>query len=299
MRQVWFKHVAVAVVLAAAGTSGSFTAEAQQQRSQSSALLQDGVVSAFTEPSKRADLAFAIPSSDPAVVREVFVKEGEKVTKGQKLVILDDRSVQAQLKAQELEANSSLRVDAAVADLDVKKLELERMDRIFKSGGGNDLERETAEAAVLVRKIQVDIEKLTQQIRQAQAEQIRARAEQMTMSSPIDGTVERLDLLPGELPDFGKPVCIVVSNSPLWVNAFVPAEKAGHLREGMEVPVVYGKNSPQPGKTVKGKLIYVSNVVDPASGSRRLKLELQNDEGYPSGLDVTLQITPPATAASN
>jgi len=153
-------------------------------------------------------------------------------------VILDDRGVRAQLQAQLLEAESPLRIDAAIADLEVKKLELARFEKIFKTGGGNDNEVETARAAVLLRQIQVDIERLTQKIRKAQAEQLQVRAEQMTMTSPIDGTVERLDLLPGEVPEFGKPTCIVVANTPLWVNAFVPAEKSNHLRAGMELPVV-------------------------------------------------------------
>jgi RND family efflux transporter MFP subunit len=255
-------------------------------------------IAAFTEPSLRADLAFAIPSSEPAVVREVLVKEGDRVTKGQPLVVLDDRGVRAQLEAQQLEAKSPLRIDAAVADLEVKKLELVRFEKIFKSGGGNDNEVETARAAVLLREIQVEIERLTQKIRAAQAEQLVVRAEQMTMTSPIDGTVERLDLLPGEVPEFGKPTVIVVSNTPLWINAFIPAEKSNHLRAGMEVPVVYGDNSPTPGKKVAAKIIYLSNVVDPASGSRRIKLELANPDLLPSGLDVTIHTTPVNTAAA-
>ena len=289
----------VAVVLAAACMAGALPAIARQAAPSASSASGADAVTAFTEPSKRADLAFAIPSSDPAVVREVLVKEGDRVKAGQTLVVLDDRGLQAQLRAQELEANSALRVDAAVADLNVKKLELTRLKQILDRGGANTLEVETAEAAVLVRQIQVEIEKMTQDIRKEQSLQVRTRVEQMTMKSPIDGTVERLDLLPGELPEFGKPVCIVVSNSPLWVNAFVPAEKVAHLREGAELAVVYGANSPQPGKVVKGKVIYLSNVVDPASGSRRLKLELPNEEAFPSGLDVTVQVTPPATAAGN
>jgi len=70
-------------------------------------------VGGITVPSKKARPWLG----QVGVVSEVKVKNGDRVKKGQLLIAEDSRREQNKLKALELEATSTARIDAAVADL--------------------------------------------------------------------------------------------------------------------------------------------------------------------------------------
>src|SRR5688572_13524274 len=76
-----------------------------------------------SEPSQRTK----IPAQVMGVVKEIAVKRGDVIKQGQLLIQQDDRLAQNQLEIAEQEAKSTIRVDAAEADLAQKKVELTRV----------------------------------------------------------------------------------------------------------------------------------------------------------------------------
>jgi RND family efflux transporter MFP subunit len=242
---------------------------------------------AHTEPSARSEANF----SAPGVVAEVLVKAGEVVKKGQPMVRLDDRGDRKLLESLELEAKSTLKIEASKADLAQKRLELAQKEQQLGDGGASKLEVEELKVAVLIREFQVQIEELTHQQKILEADRQRVRVEQMTLSAPIDGVVERVDLDPGETPDMQRPAFAVVNNSPLWINVFLPTSVTIKFKKGDNLNVTYKDT----GEAVKGKVIFLSPVADAASESRLVRLELANPNDLPSGLAVQVEV--PGVAA--
>jgi multidrug resistance efflux pump len=109
--------------------------------------------------------------------------------------------------------------------------------------------------------------------------------EQMTISAPFDGVVEKVDIHPGETPDPNRHSSIfVVKNDILWVNAYLPTAVTLKLKVGDELDVRYKDTS----DVVKGKVIFLSPRADAASEQRRVKLEIANTGLMPSGQTVNV-----------
>src|SRR5690349_1530778 len=76
-----------------------------------------GIITAVTEPSKRSQMNF--PSM--GIIKEVPVKEGQVVKKGDVLMIQDPDIEQAELERLKSEADSTARIAYYQAALDLKK----------------------------------------------------------------------------------------------------------------------------------------------------------------------------------
>lgn len=238
---------------------------------------------AHTEPSRRSKVNF----SAPGVVAQVLVKEGDTVKEGQPLIRLDDRADKHLYESLELEAKSDLKVRAAEADLKQKRVELERKKKSFEGGGATQTEVDEAEINVLIKELTVEVEKLTNQQKALEAKRQGVKLEQMTVTAPFDGLIEKIDLSEGETPDAQKPAVFVVKNDQLWVNVNLPTSLALKLKMGDELEVKY-KDLDQ---TVKGKVIFLSPFADAASETRVVRLEIGNPGNLPAGLSVAV-LTP-------
>jgi RND family efflux transporter MFP subunit len=237
-----------------------------------------------TEPSIRSRVNFAAQG----VVAEVMVKEGDIVKKGQPLIRLDDRADRHLLAALEMEGKSDLKINAATADLEQKRVELARKEKSLPEGGASALEVEEAKVNVLIREIQVEVERMTKRQKQLEADRQAVRVEQMTLMAPFDGVVEKIDLKPGETPEVQRFALTLVDNTPVWVNVFLPTRVALKLKVGDELEVRYKDID----EVVRGKVIMLSPVAEAASETRLVRLELPNEKELPSGLGVTVMADP-------
>src|SRR5436190_17003768 len=79
------------------------------------------------------------------LIDKIPVKEGVRVKPGDLLIQQDLRREQNKLQQLKNEADSSARVDAAVADLDLKKKALARIEGLMARNGSNRFELEDAQ----------------------------------------------------------------------------------------------------------------------------------------------------------
>ncbi len=277
----------VALAASAAGLV-SATSVAQDPRPFQGQSMSTRATPAYTEPSERSKMNFTFPG----VVAEVLVKEGDVVKAGDVLIGLDRRIEQTLLEALRLEAESTFKIDAARADLEQRKVELARKEKTLAGGGMNKSEVEEAELAVKLRQAQLDLEIEQAALKKLEAARQQIKIEMMQLAAPFDGIVERIDLREGEIAEESKPAVFVVRNDPLWVNANLPTAQAAALQVGDSLDVTYV----DVGQTVSGKVIFLSPVADAASDTRRVKLEVPNPEGRPSGLNVS--VSPPSGVAA-
>jgi multidrug efflux pump subunit AcrA (membrane-fusion protein) len=115
--------------------------------------------------------------------------------------------------------------------------------------------------------------------------QVTAKLEMKTIRSPVDGVVVKVDLSAGEYVG-EKPIMTVAQIDPLNVEVIVPVSEYGIIKKGMlaevhpELPV---------GGLYIGKVTIVDRVVNAASGSFGVRVELPNPKlAIPSGLRCTV-----------
>lgn len=234
-----------------------------------------------TAPSERSEHTLRVVD----IVWEILVKPGDRVRKGQELLIEDDREEQIKYQIMKLEAESEADIKAAQAKLAEARMELARLEKILATNVASVQEVEKAKLAVQLGEAEVD--KAHMQHRQAglQAEQQAQLLKEMRLIAKIDGVVEKVDVKVGEAVDPNKPAITVVNNDLLWVE-FVTTANTLDWDLGKELEVYYkGERQPR-----QGKVIFLSPVVDKGSQRRLVRLEMPNPEGRPAGMMVEVAL---------
>jgi membrane fusion protein YbhG len=200
-----------------------------------------------------------------------LVKEGDRVTRGQVLVRLDDSELAAdvrRLDAALRSAQSTLRdlqkgarpqevedaraaVSSAEATRTMTERDYQRTEQLFKQNliAAQDVDRarqayEVAKAqersarerlALLLEGSRPDqIDAARWQVTQAESAlaQARSRLRETVVVSPIEGVVLRKNLEAGETANPGVPILTLVDPKDVWLRAYVPETEMGRLKIG-------------------------------------------------------------------
>lgn len=94
--------------------------------------------------------------------------------------------------------------------------------------------------------------------------------------TPKSGTVLKRDITIGQVVQPSDPAFTIADLSSVWIVANVPEEEAGQLRKGMEVEV--GVPALQRG-AIRGRLSFVSPIVDPATRTVAVRMDIENRGG--------------------
>ncbi len=226
----------------------------------------------FSEPLRSIDLSAA----EIGVVASIEVKEGDRVTAGQKLGGLDVTVLEAALRIAELRASSTSAEKSAAARLELAKNRLKKIEELAarNSAGNDELERARLDHVVSEADLLLAVENLN--AARLDVDQTKAQIERRLFRSPVDGVVDRIYADIGENVDSrATPVMRIVQTDKLLIILHLPPANAAELRPGavVEVRAVDGSGGG------KARVEYVSGVVDPASGTVRVKLELPNPDG--------------------
>ena len=153
----------------------------------------------FTKPSEEIDMSFPAPG----LVTKVNVKDHEPVKAGQVLAEQDVTVDKATKATYDIEANSTVEEEYAISDVELKKVELARKEKLFNQGNKTVSQLEVEEARLNVKRAEASV-KLAQQKRQTAASQAAAEQAKIDLKrivSTIDGVVQKLDRRGGEQPD--------------------------------------------------------------------------------------------------
>lgn len=215
------------------------------------------------------------------VLSQVEVERGASVKKGQVLAVLRADVERASLNAAQLRAAAEAEVQAAATSAAFNKERLVRAEELFTQNyiSQQALQQARTEARLADQKLAQAVEqrRIVQQEREVAAAQLGQR----TIRSPIDGVVAERYLSAGERVD-DKPLMRIAKVNPLRVQLVVPILQYGQLRVGGSASV-----TPElPGAAARNaKVTLVDRVVDPASNTFRVHLELPNaDHALPAGL---------------
>jgi multidrug resistance efflux pump len=207
-------------------------------------------------------------------IAQVLVDQGDKVIKGQKLVLLDDEDLRQQ-------------VEIAKAELSVVHAGVEKAVSGIKSAEATEKEAKASYARISQLApsgaVSVDaLEKAQQQMEVAQAELNRAQtakieAEKLVIKAeaslqfaqaqlaytvvcaPFDGLIVRRNRDPGDIVVPGSMVLDMISLDELWISAWVDETMLGNLKSGQQAKIVFRS---APDVELPGKVARISPQAD-------------------------------------
>jgi RND family efflux transporter MFP subunit len=203
----------------------------------------------------------------PGRVGKVMVDEGDRVRRGQPVLVLESDYLSLDLKRAEAEVTRS-RAAVTEAERDFKRKE----DLI---GRGS-----VSQAAFDRSRSGFDSAQAGLQAAQASRDLARQRLADAVLRAPIDGVVAERRTDVGERLGDNSVAFVIVQTSPLKLRFRVPERYLAALHEGQGVSATV---DPYPGELFKGRVTQVVRVVDPATRTIAVETEFANRDGrlYP------------------
>ena len=222
--------------------------------------------------------------SESGLIREILVKEGDHVIQDQPLLKLDAETIEARLAVAMAQADNMGSIMAAESQFEVEK---ERYERL-KQAGGNASEYELKRQIGVMKAAEGRLTEALEQKRvfQLQADQARAELQRRILKSPIDGIVTEItkDLAEPVSPienDRDEYLIRIVRIDRLKAEAFLPEEWATRITKGDELEILLGDGEEEgPPKIATGTVEFISPVNDSASKTVRVKLVVENQNGF-------------------
>jgi RND family efflux transporter MFP subunit len=246
-----------------------------------------GLLACLILPDRVADLGSPVIG----VVESVEVERGAVVKKGQVLARLraDVERANTSVARSRAEGEADLRGAQANRDLAQQKLERARSLAAQNFVSGQAVEQAEAEYRVAKERMLQSREQLDTSAREVSSAQ--AQVSLRILRSPFDGVVTERYVNPGERVE-EKPLLKVAVVNQLKVEVVASTTLFGSLQLGQELEV-------QPelsGAALRSaKVSQIDRVLEPASNTFRLRLDLPNEDGaLPAGLRCKVSFAKPA-----
>lgn len=228
-------------------------------------------VEGFTEPFRTIHLA----AEEMGTVETLLVREGEAVAAGQPVARLNSSVLLALLAVAEQNTRSQGRLDAAAADLQLRRDRLDKLVPLRADGHARQEEVDRARLEVAVAEANVRSAQEEQMIRQLERDKIKAQIACRTIHAPVAGVIARIHKQLGEFVAPNSPdVLTLVQLDQLLANFTVTSEQAAHLAAGAPASVWFQSSEP-----VAAVIEYLSPVTNAESGTVLVKLRIDNAAG--------------------
>jgi RND family efflux transporter MFP subunit len=224
----------------------------------------------LVEPFRDVLLSSAVPGR----IARIHAQEGDRIAAGTVLLELESR-----VEALEVERRQTIHLDetelkAAREREALLKEELASTRALAERTGSvsrDELNRKQLETTLAGLEVaRLEQEKLRQAI---ELEMARERLALQKIAAPFDGVLAQLPLDEGESVQPNQPVLRLVDDDKAFLVINLPAERARALRVGDAVRLRFLL-----AETVdrEGSVAFISPVVDPSSGLRKVKLLFLN-----------------------
>ena len=184
----------------------------------------------------------------PGMVRDIRVREGDVVQKGQVLASLDDEVLKKS-------------IDEVKAGLDQVKVLFEKQKSLWDQKIGTELQYLTLKN----QKESLEIKLRT----------LEAQVGQAVVTAPFAGVIDAVFIKTGSMAAPGVPLMQLVNTGSLKASAKVPDSYVSFIKQGDRVLVSF----PDLNKEIEASVSYVGRIVDPLS--RTFKIEVNIPSGDP------------------
>lgn len=181
-------------------------------------------------------------------IRQVHVKEGQKVSQGQALVTIDATILSSQI--QELETQ-----------LELATYMYEKQKKLMEDGVGLEIEYEQAKAN------KNSLEKSIQTMRSQQGKTV--------VRAPFSGVVDAVNISLGEMAAPGVPLMRIVNNKDVKITASLSENLLSKVHVGTNVELII----PSLNDTViYSKITSKGNFIDPVNRTFRIRIDIDKNE---------------------
>lgn len=211
------------------------------------------------------DISYISPRLGGGQVREIYVKRGDYVKKGQLLLKLDDAIVKQQITA------SKQGTETIKTQLTLARDVYNRRNNLFKQGIGTEIELITAKS---------NVDALEKQLAAAN-ENIKVQQEQengTNVYSDVTGIADEVNVRKGEMfTGFAgtMPQIKIVNTSSLKIVTDVPENYSGKVKQGSSLLVTL----PDINRTFTTNVSVSGRVIDPNNRSFRAEARLPQEGG--------------------
>jgi RND family efflux transporter MFP subunit len=204
----------------------------------------------------------------------VTVRLGDRVQHGQRIAKIEDEEIQQQVK----QAEAALEVSKATirqreADLELAKTNAERSRSLFQRQLLPQQTLDDSESKYLSAMAALDLARAQDAQSRARYEELKVTLDNTVIASPVDGFVARRAADPGAYVSPNAPVVDVVDigRVRLVVNVVEKDLKAVAAGNTARVEV-----DAFPGETFTGRIARVAPVLDPATRTAPIEIEIPN-----------------------
>ncbi len=195
------------------------------------------------------------------ILTKVYVKEGQKVKKGQTLAKIDDGGLSQQLAQMKIQA-------------DLAKTTFERQKRLWDQKIGSEIQYLQA--------------KSNYEAQEQMVSQMQQQVGKTFVRAPFTGTIDDVMTDPGNVVAPGQSELFrIVNLNDMYIETDVPERYVSSIVPGKEVKV----NFPVLGKDVDAKVRQAGNFINPANRTFKVEVAIPNkDAGIKPNLTAKLQI---------
>ncbi len=221
-----------------------------------------------------------------SVLEDILVETGDVVKRGQPLAQLEASVERARVKLARLQAKSDSDIQNRLEQLRYAKRYLKRMAELLEQNSVSQYEKDKAETEVALAQIELNKAREKKRIAEVNLELAMTQLELRTLKSPIDGiVVDRYAEVGESVRD--RSIMKLAQVDPLKVELIAPTEFFGLIEKGMQVEIY----PEQPANQVfTATVTLVDQLIDPASGSFTVRMELPNpDDQLVGGVNCIAQ----------
>ncbi len=232
--------------------------------------------------------AIVLASKTSGYVERVLVHQGDRIRKGQLLLVIDDRGLRARIRS--LEASKRAAQDqkrAQSARLSYATSNFRRFKSLLRTRAVTKEQFEKVKAEYLALKSEVEsIESRIVQI-EAQIQEVRNQLTYLQIKSPVDGWIVKRCIDPGSYVSADKPLLYIdAANKGYWAVAGVDEDLIPKVTVGTPVVLCI----PSLNIRLNTKVFQTTPHVDPSTRTFTVKLNVDalHIRGLHSGLFARL-----------
>jgi RND family efflux transporter MFP subunit len=193
-------------------------------------------------------------------IKKVYKEEGDKVRKGETIMLLDDSSLRSQIS--EIETQYEL-----------ARTSYERQKRLWEQKIGSEMSylQAKTQKESLAKKLQT----------------LKIQLDKMRVKAPISGTLDDLMVKEGEIAAPQMPVARIVNLTKVYAQADVSEKYLPKIKKGSPVSIDF----PELNKQIKSTISYVGNFIHPTNRTFKIRVNIFNpDEELKPNLTGNLKI---------
>ena len=195
------------------------------------------------------------------VLTNVYVKEGQHVTKGQTLAKIDDGGLSQQLAQLQIQA-------------DLARTTFERQERLWKQNIGSEIQYLQA--------------KSTYEAQSKAVNQLQQQIGKTTVRAPFTGTIDDVITQQGSVVAAGQSQLMrIVNLDEMYIETDVPESYLTNVTKGKNVQVEF----PVLGKVIDAKIRQAGDFINPANRTFKIEVSIPNkDKAIKPNLTAKLKI---------